>query len=181
MNTLSFGKTSSFKPFKSLFLLCTFISVLLTGHADASQTIQTRMIKNSLYLTELHAVTAMARLFLVDSVKNDVEHMGAILVTPGGKYQVTHGRSVPGKDAFRFSVLRPVSLKVVAYWHTHGAHGSARGKFSASDSQTVQNTGLPFYLITPQGEIRVLQEMSEHNSNQFLSPGSRSGIFVAKI
>ena len=108
------------------------------------------------YESKTDAIKALGQKFLANSIKEDVEYMGAILETPTGTYRVSHGKSKPGQNRFRFTMLRPESLKVIACWHTHGAHGDLRDKFSVTDTQTVLKTGLPFYLITPKGELKLL-------------------------
>ena len=95
--------------------------------------------------------------FLDISTQRDIEYVGAVLKTPEGLYQFTYGRGLPGQDRVSFSVRRPLNLELVGFWHTHGASGAARAFFSPTDAELVRQTGLPFYLITPAGEIRVLK------------------------
>ncbi|MBV1904663.1 MAG: hypothetical protein KUG75_01185 [Pseudomonadales bacterium] len=80
------------------------MSTIFFCHAAlASKPVMTRMLDSTTYQTELAAVTAMGLAYLEDSTKNDVEHMGAILKTPNGRFGITHGRNRPGKDEFRFT------------------------------------------------------------------------------
>ncbi len=137
-------------------MFAVLINMFSARVAFAEAPIQTKMFGTMEYDSKLEAMIALGQKFLARSIKEDVEHMGAILETPAGTYRVSHGKSKTAQNRFHFTVLRPESLKVVAYWHTHGAPGALRDKFSVTDAQTVIKTGLPFYLITPKGELKVL-------------------------
>jgi hypothetical protein len=107
--------------------------------------------------------------FLDLSVRKDTEFVGAVLRTPAGTYEFTHGNGKPGQDRVSFRIQRPADAEIVGLWHTHGAHGPTRAIFSPTDAELVRQTGLPFYLITPEGEVRVLRP--EHVEGR--SSGSR--------
>ena len=95
--------------------------------------------------------------FLDLSVREDTEFVGAVLRTAEGTYEFTQGHGKPGRDRVSFRIQRPADAEIVGLWHTHGAHGPTRAVFSPTDAELVRQTGLPFYLITPAGEIRVLR------------------------
>ncbi len=95
--------------------------------------------------------------FLDVSIEEDVEFVGAVLRNPDGTFEFTQGRGRPGQDRVTFRIQRPDDAEIVGLWHTHGAHGPTRAIFSPTDADLVRATGLPFYLITPDGEIRVLR------------------------
>lgn len=89
------------------------------------------------------------------SQRLDVEYVGVILsdVTKG-RLRSNAGRGCRGVDRF---ALRVTELHgAVALWHTHGSAGPLRSYFSTSDAGLVRDTGLPLYLITAAGQIRVL-------------------------
>ncbi len=94
--------------------------------------------------------------FLDLSIRDDSEFVGAVLRSADGSYEFTHGHGEPGQDKVSFRIQRPIDTEVVGLWHTHGGHGPAREVFSPTDAELVRQTGLPFYLITPDGEVRVL-------------------------
>jgi len=95
--------------------------------------------------------------FLDLSIRNDTEFVGAVLQAADGHYEFTHGQGKPGQDKVTFRIQRPSDTRIVALWHTHGNHGPSRAVFSRTDAELVRQTGLPFYLITPDGEVRVLR------------------------
>ncbi len=94
---------------------------------------------------------------LDESVRADTEFVGAVLQNADGTYEFTQGRGKPGQDRVSFRIRRPEEAEIVALWHTHGDHGPTRAVFSPTDADLVRQTGLPFYLITPDGEVRVLR------------------------
>ena len=91
------------------------------------------------------------------SIREDTEFVGAVLQKADGTYEFTQGNGKPGQDKVSFRIRRPEGAEIVALWHTHGGHGPTRAVFSPTDAQLVRQTGLPFYLITPDGEVRVLR------------------------
>ena len=103
--------------------------------------------------------------FLDASIERDTEFVGAVLQRPDGSYEFTQGHGRPGQDRVTFRIQRPGNTEVVGLWHTHGAHGPTRAVFSPTDAELVRQTGLPFYLITPEGEVRVLRP--EHVQKRF--------------
>jgi hypothetical protein len=108
----------------------------------------------------------LKELFLDDSIGHDTEFVGAVLRTPDGGYQFTQGRGRPGQDQVTFRIRRPLGTELVGLWHTHGARGPTRAFFSPTDVALVGRTGLPFYLITPDGEIRVLRPEHAQKSDR---------------
>ena len=103
--------------------------------------------------------------FLDTSIESDTEFVGAVLQRADGSYEFTQGHGRPGQDRVTFRIQRPSETEVVGLWHTHGAHGPTRAVFSPTDAELVRQTGLPFYLITPEGEVRVLRP--EHVEKRF--------------
>lgn len=113
--------------------------------------------------------------FLDVSIRQDMEFVGAVLRHPDGSFEFTQGRGRPGQDQVSFRIRRPLDAELVGFWHTHGAHGPTRAIFSPTDAELVKRTGLPFFLITPEGEIRVLrpEHVAETNARSRL-PGTLS-------
>ena len=157
-------------PFKALrfnraiwlILLCTMIFVPI--HAHANDAILTELLDDFVFASEVEAVNAMKQHCMAESSRDNAEHVGAILQSEDGRFMVTHGQANPGQESVTFSIRRPPSLKIVALWHTHGATGRRTERFSITDGQTVRQIGLPFYLITPKGEIKVLEKVTKGQS-----------------
>ena len=95
--------------------------------------------------------------FLDLSIRQDTEFVGAVLRRADGTYAFTQGRGKPGQDKVSFRIQRGADTEIVGLWHTHGEQGPTRAVFSPTDAKLVRQTGLPFYLITPEGEVRVLR------------------------
>ena len=95
--------------------------------------------------------------YLDDSIWRDREYVGGIFRHTDGSFGFSYGRGHSGQDQVRFRVQVHAGTEIVGFWHTHGAHGPGRALFSPVDAELVRQTGLPFYLITPAGEIRVLR------------------------
>jgi len=110
--------------------------------------------------SELAAVLDAVNLYNPVSVKNDVEYMGAVyrqVLGGRARYGYTVGMGEPGQDAVTVSFRLPADSKLLAFWHTHGANHWSRNYFSDIDTKLANDWGVPFYLATPQGELRVFQ------------------------
>jgi len=103
------------------------------------------------------AVYFAATTWLEDSRRFDREWVGGILQHPDGRYLLSAGAGCSGQDTVTFSVPITPGIELAAFWHTHGGDGYARNWFSEDDARLVVDAGLDFYLITPGGEIKVLQ------------------------
>lgn len=95
--------------------------------------------------------------FLRSSTRHDVEYVGAVLQRADGRYTFTQGTGRKGQDSVTFKIRHTRDVQIVGFWHTHGDAGFARDIFSPTDADLVRSMQLPFYLITPHGEIRVLR------------------------
>ena len=137
-----------------LSLLLAALSLLATQNATAS-------VMTAPMQWQAESIEAgLARIkdqFLDVSIERDTEFVGAVLRAEDGSYEFTQGRGLPGQDRVTFRIQRPSDTEIVGLWHTHGAHGPTRSVFSPTDAELVRQTGLPFYLITPDGEVRVLR------------------------
>ena len=143
--------------------LCSMVFFSL--HSEAIETVKTHTLETLSFSTELEAMIAMKQAFLDESIAMNAEHVGGILRTEEGRFLVTHGRGEPDQEALQFSVGRTASQTIVAFWHTHGAPGRRTERFSIEDSETVRNTGIPFYLISPRGHITVLEPTAKGKSS----------------
>jgi Domain of unknown function (DUF4329) len=103
------------------------------------------------------AVNALGGAHLPRSVASDREFVGGILRDASGRFWGTVGAGCPGQDTVTFAVTVPAGATLAAFWHTHGASGLFRDLFSPDDAELVRSTGYAFYLITPDGELRVLE------------------------
>lgn len=112
--------------------------------------------------------------FLDTSVRNDTEYVGAVLRDPDGRYRFTVGTGKPRQDRVTFQVRHPSSQELVGFWHTHGAHGPNRDRFSRADVELVRDTGKPFFLITADGRLLVLTPAEARDAGGLLT-GQGSG------
>ena len=132
--------------------------VLLSSlNCYAQEIVQTTWLRSLVFNSEIEAITTLSQQFLADSIRENAEHVGALLETEDGRILVTHGKANPGQEQVQFSVRRLKTTKVIALWHTHGAPGRTTERFSITDGDTVRQTGWPFYLISPRGLISVLE------------------------
>ncbi len=92
------------------------------------------------------------------SIREDREYIAAIL-EENCAYRVTVQAGSPGEAKVRMKIRPKKSQTLVALWHTHGAPAPLSEWYSATDSKTVRTTGLPFYLTTPRGKIKVLRSV----------------------
>ncbi|MEM8499128.1 MAG: DUF4329 domain-containing protein [Pseudomonadota bacterium] len=109
--------------------------------------------------SERQAVEAAVKRFNPYSVREDREYLGAVVKLavranePAYRYLVARGK--PGQDRVSIHLPIPKRAKIVAFWHTHGAHGPNRHLFSSSDTRLVRKTGKPFYMADARGNLRV--------------------------
>lgn len=103
------------------------------------------------------AVRTLATARLDDSRRHDREWVGGVLRTDEGHFRITEGVGCGGQDTVTFSVPVTRRAELVAFWHTHGDDGHARDLFSPDDGRVVSATGKHFYLMTPDGTLKVLR------------------------
>jgi len=114
------------------------------------------------------------------SIREDREYIAAIL-EENCVYRVTVQAGSPGKDEVSMKISLKKSQALVALWHTHGAPGPRRELYSATDSKMVRTTGLPFYLTTPRGKIKVLGQPENGSVGSRVTPGWNSGTTICRI
>lgn len=135
------------------------VVALLTMSAGAAAACDERVktiLTDRTFATELDALRTLASMVLDESVTYDVEFAGALYAHGTAGVRVSLGRGCPGADSIVFTVPRLDGERPTAYWHTHGRGGFERDRFSPDDAALVLREQRPFYLITPRGEIRVL-------------------------
>lgn len=110
--------------------------------------------RTAIYASVEAVVTRFSRCFHTTSRADDREFIGAVLATGTGYVGVAEpGRR--GHDRIHLRIVKRPGERLVALWHTHGAPGYARELFSPTDTDLANGVGVPFYLTTPAGEIRV--------------------------
>ena len=119
------------------------------------------LIEDARFLTETftseqEALIRVAIVVGTDSRLKDVEYAGALYQVDEG-VKLSLGRGCPGRDEFTLRLIIPGGHELTAFWHTHGSRGPARARFSPTDFRLVRIQQRPFYLITPDGELRVLR------------------------
>lgn len=139
-------------------LLCVALCVPL--HCVACPDLVITQVRASAFESELSAMRMLAATVLPDSIAEDVEFAGALYRLDDGEIRVSVGRGCPGADTITFAAPLLDGVAPIAYWHTHGRDGYARDRFSPNDARLVLNTRCPFYLITPRGQIHVLDVAS---------------------
>ncbi|MFK7734284.1 MAG: DUF4329 domain-containing protein [Pseudomonadales bacterium] len=119
------------------------------------------MLSLERFASERQAVEAAVNRFNPYSVREDREYLGAVVELrapadePAYRYLVARGR--PGQDRVSIQLPIPKGAEIVAFWHTHGAHGPNRHLFSGSDTSLVRKTGKPFYMADAKGNLRVFR------------------------
>jgi Domain of unknown function (DUF4329) len=135
------------------------LGVFAAGTAPGAQdcgVVHTRPTPASFVSIEA-AVRANATARLDDSVTFDREWVGGVLRGPDGRYSVTEGVGCRGHNTVKFTVPTTKGSELVAFWHTHGSPGIARDRFSPDDARVVLTTRREFFLMTPDGALKVLR------------------------
>jgi Domain of unknown function (DUF4329) len=171
----------------SMFVVLTSVLTIICVlcHADTSPCeIAIAEIPASTFGSAIEAARAMSDRYRLPSALLDVEYVGAVYALPDGRFGTAVGRGCPRRDGFRFRIPDRPRAILVALWHTHGSGDFSRRFFSATDAATVRRTGLPFYLATADGGLRVLDH-AEASKPQARLPGStvrvRSGAFRGRL
>ncbi len=119
------------------------------------------MLSLERFASERQAVEAAVKRFNPYSVREDREYLGAVikLGSPADElaYRYLVARGKPGQNRVSIHLPIPERAEIVAFWHTHGAHGPNRHLFSGSDTALVRKTGKPFYMADANGNLRVFR------------------------
>lgn len=114
-------------------------------------------VPNQPFPDQQAALACAAQYALAASVTGDREYGGVLLRYGEGHVRLTLSAAPAHSDRIRIRIPADNEGQPVALWHTHGAPGPGRDWFSADDVGVVRETGLPFYLITPSGTLRVIE------------------------
>lgn len=145
------------KSLSTLTLLCAGLMLPLRV---AAVTGSGSVVLSAQFESELFAVIDAVSIYNPISIKNDVEYMGAVYkqsVRGRVQYGYTVGVGEPGKDSVSVTFSLPVNSTLMAFWHTHGADHWTRNYFSEVDTQLANDWGVPFYLATAKGDLRVFR------------------------
>lgn len=137
--------------------------------------------------SELAAVLDAVSSYNPVSVKTNVEYLGAIYKQVLGgaeRYAYTVGVGEPGRETVTVSLRLPPDSELLAFWHTHGASHWTRNYFSDVDTALANQWGVPLYLATPQGELRVFQpedRVMGRLQARRMGLGGRGGVAAGKL
>ena len=169
-----------FKPFRiSSGILQIFLcSVLFTTQIASGKSLDGDYDVESQAFPRIRAaLDVLSKSYHQRSIREDREYMAAIL-EENGVYRVTVQAGSPGTGEVRIKIRLKESQALVALWHTHGAPGRGRHLYSATDSRTVRTTGVPFYLTTPRGKLKVL---GKRENGCVVTPRAHYGTTIGSI
>lgn len=133
------------------------------------------------------AVLAASQRYNPQSVREDREFMGGIFQqTING--EIRFGYTVSGgarnHDRITVRIQLPQDSQLVAIWHTHGSAHWNRSYFSPIDTHLAETTGLPVFLATGQGELRIFEPGDRTFGRAHarrLGLGNKSGVASGKL
>ncbi len=166
-----------FNPFRisSGILQIFLFSMLFTTQIASGKSLDGDYnVENQAFPRIKAALDVLSKSYHQRSIREDREFMAAIL-EENGVYRVTVQAGRRGKDKVRMEIPLKKSQTLVALWHTHGAPGLRRELYSATDSRTVTTTGVPFYLSTSLGKLKVL---GERENGCVVTPGWHRGTTI---
>lgn len=102
------------------------------------------------------AVLAAGGIFNPLSIEQDREVGGGIVQDSDGKFYFTFTLGQPKTGKVDMVIRKPRSHKLVAIWHSHGAHGPSRHRFSKGDIESAQKLGVDSYMVDSRGSVRRL-------------------------
>ena len=169
-----------FNPFRisSGTLQIFLCSVLLTTQIASGKSLDGDYnIESQAFPRIRAALDALSISYHRRSIREDREYMAAIL-EDNGVYRVTVQAGRRGKYKVSMKIRRKKSQTLVALWHTHVTPGPRQELFSATDSRTVTTTGVPMYLTTPRGKLKVL---GKRENGCVVTPSVHSGTIIGRI
>ncbi len=169
-----------FKPFRisSGTLQIFLCSVLLTTQIASGKSLDGDYnIESQAFPRIRAALDVLSKSYHQRSIREDREYM-AVILEENGVYRVTVQAGSPGKDEMSMKIGRKKGQTLVALWHTHGARGSGREHYSATDSRTVLTTGVPVYLTTPRGKLKVL---GKRENGCVVTPRAHYGTIIGRV
>lgn len=157
---LASGATASSRPDLALNRARPLAPVIAAGELEAGESVlfgpRGAVTPDTAigFADQLEAVLAAVNRFNPRSIRDDREFLGAILVR-AGSYFYSAAAGEAGRDRITARIRFPESFDIVAFWHTHGAHGEHRHLFSALDTHLANSQGRPFYLADHTGALKV--------------------------
>ncbi len=116
----------------------------------------TEACASQLFLSELEAVRAAVDRYNPLSIRENREYMGAIFEMRG-KFGYTVAAASPRRDQWQLKIPGVEWDRLRAFWHTHGDDSPEHRYFSDTDTDSVTNFGLPFYLADYTGYLKVFR------------------------
>ncbi len=174
---------TNFNPFRISsgtlqILLC---SVILTTQIASGKSLDGDYNVESQAFSRIEAaVDVLSIRYHQRSIRENREY-AAVILEENGVYRVMVQAGRPGKDEVRMKIRLKKSQALVAIWHTHGVSGPGRELFSPTDSNTARTTGLPLYLTTPRGKIKVLGKPENCSVESRVTPGRNRGTTICSI
>lgn len=112
-------------------------------------------LRSAYFETAEEAALDAVNTFNPRSIDEDREFIGTIVETRHGYQYSVHAGDIHD-DEVKATVRVAHSERLVAMWHTHGAHGRGRHIFSPTDHALVEQLDVPFYMASSRGELRRL-------------------------
>lgn len=141
------------RHFIALMVLTLLVAVAATTPSAKAETVYP-----ATFGSVSDAVLDASRSYNPASVREDREFMGGIfrqIINGEVLFGYTVSGGAPSQDRITVRIRLPPDGQLVAIWHTHGSAHWRRNYFSSTDTQLAETTGLPVYLATGQGELRV--------------------------
>ncbi|MEX0740330.1 MAG: DUF4329 domain-containing protein [Pseudohongiella sp.] len=136
------------------------IALTLLAAVATARSAEADTVHSATFGSVSDAVLNASRSYNPMSVREDREFMGGIFrQTINGEilfgYTVSGG--TPSRDRITVRIRLPQGGQLVAIWHTHGSVHWRRSYFSSTDTRLAETTGVPIFLATGQGELRVFK------------------------
>ncbi len=141
----------------------------------------------AIYGSVIDAVLDASRSHNPVSVREDREFMGGIFrQTINGEIFFGYTVSVgdPTRDRITARIRMPLDSQLVAIWHTHGSAHWRRNYFSSTDTRLAESMGVPVFLATGHGELRIFEPGDRtlgRTQARRLGIGDRSGAASGKL
>ena len=126
------------------------------------------------------AVDALSISYHQRSIREDREY-AAVILEENGVYRVMVQAGRWGEAKVSMKIRLKKSQTLVAIWHTHGARGPRQELFSTTDRRTARTTGVPLYLTTPLGELKVLGQRENGGVGSRVTSGWNRSTTIGSI
>ena len=133
--------------------------VLFAGCSTVNNSLMKRgyTVSERRFTTEIAAVIDASLRHHAESVSQNKEFGGGIIMGADGKYLYTISEGVRDQEKLKIRFLLNKGEKLVAFWHTHGGGRPWREYFSGEDIKMTNETGFPLYLLTPKRHLKILK------------------------